>query len=125
MTLRMEVFSIAPIPAGSEVLIEYIPGLITQTKAERQAALYESFGFDQCLCAVCTAPPSEIAKSDDRRREIKRLSETLEGVKDREATLAKFERIRVLLQEEGFKGLPAFGTFQISSRARASLVARC
>jgi len=108
MTLRMEVFAVSKVPAGSEVTIEYVPGLITQTWEERRKALYDSFGFDKCLCQVCSAPPSEIAKSDARRREIKKLSETLEGAKDREATLAKFERIRILLEDEGFKGLPAF-----------------
>ncbi|GAA5947674.1 hypothetical protein JCM3765_001028 [Sporobolomyces pararoseus] len=121
MTLRMEVFSVAKVPSGTEVTIEYVPGLITQTWAERQKALHESFGFDKCLCEVCSASPTEIAKSDSRRLEIKRLSETLEGVKDREATLAKFERIRVLLEEEGFKGLPAFANSNVSSAFRVYL----
>jgi hypothetical protein len=104
----MEVFAVSKVPAGSEVTIEYVPGLITQTWEERRKALYDSFGFDKCLCQVCSAPPAEIEQSDARRREIKKLSETLEGAKDREATLAKFERIRILLEDEGFKGLPAF-----------------
>lgn len=121
VTLRMEVFSVSNVTAGSEVTIEYIPGLITQTWQERQKALRESFGFDQCLCDVCSAPAAEIAKSDARRIEIKQLSETLEGVKDREATLAKLERIRVLLEEEGFKGLPAFSNPGVSSAFRVYL----
>ncbi|GAA6005407.1 hypothetical protein JCM11491_003632 [Sporobolomyces phaffii] len=108
-TLRMEVFSITKVPSGSEVTIEYSPGMITKTKQEREATLYEAFGFDKCLCQLCSSSSAEVARSDARRREIKQLSETLEGVRDRQATLAKLERIRILLEEEGFKGPPAFG----------------
>lgn len=110
MTLRMEVFSITRVPEGTEVTIEYQPGMMAMTKAERDAALFESFGFERCLCELCSSPPDVIAKSDERRREIKELSETLEGASDRAATFTKLERIRVLLEEEGFKGLPAFGS---------------
>ncbi|GAA5825054.1 hypothetical protein JCM10212_000139 [Sporobolomyces blumeae] len=115
MTLRMEVYSTSPVPASTEITIEYIPGLITMSKAERQAALYEAFGFSSCLCPVCTGSPEEVKKSDERRREIKVLSETLEGRGDRKATLDKMERIRVLLQDEGYKGLPAFSDQGVSS----------
>ncbi|GAA5898080.1 SET domain-containing protein [Sporobolomyces salmoneus] len=121
MTLRMEVFSITSIPAGTEVTIEYQPGMIAMTKSERQAALFESFGFDECLCRLCTSFPDDIAKSDERRREIKQLSENLEGASDREATFAKLERIRILLEEEGFQGLPAFADPGVSSAFRVYL----
>jgi len=104
----MEVYATTPVPSGSEVTIEYIPGLVTSTKAEREAALYESFGFERCLCQVCSASPAEIARSDSRRREIKTLSEDIKGGGDRQAALAKLDRIRTLLAEEGFKGLPSF-----------------
>ena len=110
MTLRMEVFSITRVPEGTEVTIEYQPGMVAMTKAERDAALFESFGFERCLCELCSSSPDVIAESDERRREVKELSETLEGASDRAATFAKLERIRVLLEEEGFKGLPAFGS---------------
>ncbi|GAA5935793.1 uncharacterized protein JCM15063_001806 [Sporobolomyces koalae] len=109
MTLRMEVYATTEIPCGTEVTIEYVPGLITMSRAERQAALYDAFGFENCLCQVCSGTSADVAQSDARRNEIKQLSESLEGRKDREVTMAKLERIRILLAEEGFRGLPAFG----------------
>ncbi|GAA5861632.1 hypothetical protein JCM1840_005214 [Sporobolomyces johnsonii] len=115
-TLRMEVYPICSIPASTEITIEYLPGMITSTSSERSAALRSSFGFDRCLCSVCSAPPAEVAASDARRLEIKRLSEGLrDGRADRKATLGKMERIRTLLEEEGFKGLPAFGDPSVSN----------
>jgi hypothetical protein len=93
----MEVFAIAPIPSSSEINIEYIP-LITKTRQERQESLRASFGFSACLCPACTALPAEVEKSDARRQEIKSISEGLKaGRTDRTLTLAKMERIRVLL----------------------------
>ncbi|KAK4702279.1 hypothetical protein P7C70_g3941, partial [Phenoliferia sp. Uapishka_3] len=108
-TLRMEVYTITPIATSTEINIEYLPQLIIQPHATRQLSLQSSFGFDKCLCSVCTAPPEEIKRSDDRRLEIKSLSEGLIGGRsDRGKTLGSMERIRVLLEEEGYKGLPEF-----------------
>lgn len=106
----MEVFAITAIPTGQELNIEYVPELITKTRAERQEALRSSFGFSACLCAACTASADEVAKSDARRLEIKTVGEGLRGGRgDRAGTLEKLERMRVLLQEEGYLGLPEFG----------------
>ncbi|GAA5962368.1 hypothetical protein JCM21900_005097 [Sporobolomyces salmonicolor] len=115
-TLRMEVYPICSIAASTEITIEYLPGMITSTSSERRAALRSSFGFDRCLCSVCSAAPAEVAASDARRLEIKQLSEGLRGGRaDRKATLGKMERIRTLLEEEGFKGLPAFADPSVSN----------
>ncbi|ORY57715.1 hypothetical protein BCR35DRAFT_309615 [Leucosporidium creatinivorum] len=114
-TLRMEVYAITPIASSTEISIDYLP-LITSTRAERQRALKESFGFSSCLCPVCTASPEEVEKSDARRREIKQLGEGVRtGKNDRKGTIIKLERIRVLLQEEGYQSLPEFEDMSVSN----------
>lgn len=109
----MEVYAITNIAASAELAIEYLP-LITSTRDERQRALNDSFGFSSCLCSVCTAPPEQVEKSDARRREIKKLGEGVRtGKSDRKGTMIKLERIRVLLEEEGYESLPEFGEFPL------------
>lgn len=122
----MEVFAIASIPTGAELNIEYVPELITKTRAERQEALRSSFGFSSCLCAACTAPADEVARSDARRLEIKAVSEGLRGGRgDRAATLEKLERIRVLLEEESYLGLPEFGESLRSEKVKTQTDLNC
>lgn len=106
----MEVYAITNITKDSEIFIEYIPNLITQTKLERQASLKSSFGFPACLCSVCSGSIEEVAKSDGRRMEIKSLMNSVSGSgrSDRKGTLAKLDRVRLLLKEEGYNGLPEF-----------------
>lgn len=107
----MEVYAIRPIAKGEELNIEYLPGSVTRTSDERRNLLAMHFNFPRCLCAVCSATPERVAQSDTRRREIRQISETIKaGRSDRKATVAKMERIRVLLNEEGYKALPDFGT---------------
>ncbi|KAK4056070.1 hypothetical protein OIO90_002801 [Microbotryomycetes sp. JL221] len=114
-SLRMEAYAIADIAPKDELCIEYLP-LICQTREERQKSLRDSFGFPQCLCPVCTASPDEVAKSDSRRREIKAIGETLkDGRRDRSGTIVKMERVRVLLEQEGYKGLPEFEDTSVSN----------
>ncbi|GAA5993459.1 hypothetical protein JCM10908_002200 [Rhodotorula pacifica] len=110
-TLRMEVYSVTDIPDSSELSIEYLPGLITSSAAERRQQLRTHFGFDTCLCSVCSASPEDVARSDARRREIKAISQSFRygGGGDRKAKLAGLQRIQDLLVEEGYKGLPDFG----------------
>ncbi|GAA5957351.1 hypothetical protein JCM8115_006965 [Rhodotorula mucilaginosa] len=110
-TLRMEVYSVTDIPQSSELSIEYLPGLITSSAAERRQQLRTHFGFDACLCPVCSASPDDVARSDARRREIKAISQSFRygGGGDRKAKLAGLQRIQDLLTEEGYKGLPDFG----------------
>lgn len=115
----MEVYAITSIAPSSEINIEYLP-LITSTRAERQAALQASFGFASCLCPTCSAPPAEVEASDARRREIKGLGEQVRvGKGDRKGTLAKLERIRVLLDQECYEGLPEFGEIGCASDSRS------
>lgn len=104
-------YAITNIPAGAEINISYLP-LITSTAVERSAALREHFGFAKCMCQLCSSPPDVVAASDRRRTEIKEL---VEGVRvgrgaDRGAVMAAFERIAGLVEEEGYPGLPEFGT---------------
>ncbi|KAL8278075.1 hypothetical protein RQP46_009535 [Phenoliferia psychrophenolica] len=108
-TLRMEVYPVVDVAPQEEVTIEYLPSLIIQPHATRQISLRSSFGFDGCLCPACTASPDAIAVSDSRRLEIRSLSQGLIGGRtDRTKTLSSMERIRVLLEEEGYNGLPEF-----------------
>lgn len=111
------------IPQSSELSIEYLPGLITSSAAERRQQLRTHFGFDACLCPVCSAPPEDVARSDARRREIKAISQSFRygGGGDRKAKLAGLQRIQDLLTEEGYKGLPDFGASR-TCRARCSIV---
>ncbi|KPV72814.1 uncharacterized protein RHOBADRAFT_55493 [Rhodotorula graminis WP1] len=108
-TLRMEVYAVRLITKGEELNIEYLPGAVTRTSDERRNLLAMHFNFPRCLCAVCSASPDLVAQSDARRREVRQVSETIKaGRSDRKATVAKMERIRVLLEEEGYKALPDF-----------------
>lgn len=108
----MEVYSITSVSPGTEVTIEYLP-LVTQTRSERQQSLKNSFGFDSCLCSLCTGSVEEVQASDARRSEVRTIADSLRGGrKDRKATMEKLERIRVLLKEEGYNGLPEFGALK-------------
>ncbi|TNY18753.1 hypothetical protein DMC30DRAFT_37797 [Rhodotorula diobovata] len=121
-TLRMEVYAIRPIAKGEELNIEYLPGSVTRTSDERRNLLAMHFNFPRCLCAVCSASPEHVAQSDTRRREIRQISETIKaGRSDRKATVAKMERIRVLLNEEGYKALPDFGDEGLNTSFRIFL----
>ncbi|KAK4047829.1 hypothetical protein OIV83_005172 [Microbotryomycetes sp. JL201] len=114
-TLRMEVYAITDIAPSEELSIEYLP-LVCHTRAERQQALKESFGFPTCLCPVCVAPAEQVEQSDRRRREIKAIGDSLkDGRRDRAGTMAKLDRIRVLLEQEGYKGLPEFDDTSLSN----------
>lgn len=105
----MEVYALNSLPKNTEITIEYLP-LITSTRAERRAALVTRFGFSSCLCDLCAAPDDVVAQSDQRRIEMRKLGEGIKrGRADRAGTMARFERIRVLLEEEGYNGLPEFG----------------
>jgi len=111
----MEVYAVRPIAKGEELNIEYLPGAVTRTSDERRNLLAMHFNFPRCLCAVCSAAPDLVAQSDARRREVRQVSETIKaGRSDRKATMAKMERIRVLLEEEGYKALPDFGASSLS-----------
>lgn len=113
----MEVYAIKDIKKGEEIFIEYIPNLITQTRSERQLSLKTAFGFNSCLCSICSSPAEEVAKSDERRREIKSLGNTLinSNKNNRKGTLANLERIRILLKEENYSGLPEFDDQALSN----------
>lgn len=106
----MEIYTLTAHSLSSEISIEYLPTLITQTYAERQLSLQASFGFKACLCELCTGSVEKRSQSDARRIEIKELSEGLRReAGDRKKTVQKLGRIRLLMKEEGYSGLPEFG----------------
>lgn len=108
--LRLEVYAIDKIAAGSEVTIEYVPALLTQTREERARTLRETFGFSQCQCALCTAPPAVTEASDRRREEVREISRALSrGAGGKKDKIAMLDRMRALLTQEGYKSLPEFG----------------
>ncbi|SCV67326.1 BQ2448_5972 [Microbotryum intermedium] len=109
-TLRMEVYPLTSIAPSSEITIEYLP-LITQSHAQRRQALQTAFGFSSCLCPLCTSSPQEIEISDLRRAKLKQLAgEVKEGGRrgDRKGTVESLERMRVVLEQEGYEGMPEF-----------------
>ncbi|SCZ96498.1 BZ3500_MvSof-1268-A1-R1_Chr8-2g10237 [Microbotryum saponariae] len=109
-TLRMEVYPLTSIAPSSEITIEYLP-LITQSRAQRQKTLQSTFGFSSCLCPLCTSSPQEMEASDLRRAELSRLAkEVKQGGRtgDRKGTIKRLERMRVVLLEEGYEGMPEF-----------------
>ncbi|KAM0750702.1 hypothetical protein T439DRAFT_325754 [Meredithblackwellia eburnea MCA 4105] len=108
-TLRMELYTLTPLSPFTEITIEYLPSLILQPYSERQASLQKHFGIDRCLCELCTASVDVRVKSDERRKELAKLGKELAtGMGGREEGLKRLERVRVLLSEEGYNGLPEF-----------------
>lgn len=114
-TLRMEIYAVEPIPSNKEIAIEYLPGLLTLTRAERSDALRESFGFPRCLCTACTGSEELGVESDRRRVEIKRVVGELKGEADRATKMGLLEEMRVLLAEEKYIGPPEFADMGVSS----------
>lgn len=108
-TLRMEIFAVESIAPGKEISIEYLPGLLLLTRAERSATLRSSFGFPRCLCSACTASEELGAKSDERRMRLKAIVESLKGEADRPTKLGWLVEMRGLLAEEKYIGPPDFG----------------
>ena len=107
-TLRMELYAIESIAPDQEISIEYLPGFLSLTRAERSAALFESFGFRNCLCPLCTASEELGAESDKRRLRLKKIIEELTGEADRATKMGWLEEIRELLVEEKYIGPPEF-----------------
>lgn len=112
----MEIYAIRPIAEGEEIQIEYLPNLTTKTRAERQLELKNSFGFSNCLCALCGSSEEEVMKSDARRVEIRKIVEVIEGNEgDRKEKMAGLERMRVLLEEDGYHGPAEFNSIDVSN----------
>lgn len=110
----MEVYATTPIRAGEEINIEYTPGLIQRTRAERQELLKLDFGFE-CRCRVCSAGEEETSRSDSRRREVNAIVGALgRGGMERQAMWAALERIETLLEAEGYKAMPEFSEQRVS-----------
>lgn len=113
-TLKMEVYATTPISPGEEISIEYTPGLVQRTRAERQSMLQRDFGFE-CRCRICSESEEKIARSDSRRREVDAIVRALAGGgMDRQAMWAALERIEGLLEAEGYKAMPEFTEQRIS-----------
>lgn len=112
----MEVYALTSIPTSTELTISYAP-LLLLPRSQRIAYLQQSFGMT-CRCSLCVSSPEEVTASDNRREEIARVSRGIKnGRGDRKGTLAKMERLRILLSEEGYFGLPEFGTFPLTMTA--------
>ncbi|OCL09201.1 SET domain-containing protein [Glonium stellatum] len=69
------VYAAREIKEGEEILVSYIPLLMT--KAERAMRLNQ-YGF-KCDCDACAASMGDTVVSDSRRAEIRRLMESLES----------------------------------------------
>ncbi|KXS99555.1 hypothetical protein AC578_4259 [Pseudocercospora eumusae] len=59
---KMLVHIIRPIPCGQEITLSYIPG---GPSSQRQTELKQNFLFT-CTCELCSLPPPEKQKSDQR-----------------------------------------------------------
>ena len=49
---------------------------------ERQAALSAKYGIEKCTCNLCSQSPSELATSDARRLEMRRIRDEITTTKD-------------------------------------------
>lgn len=110
----MELYTLAELRTGTELTIDYLtPSLVTLSRADRHQRLFDSFGFTKCYCDTCCLPEDESIASDKRREEIGRITSHLgDTAAERYSGLA---RIRILLAEEGYLGLPDFGKFCFAS----------
>lgn len=109
----MTVYATTDIAAGEEINIEYQPGLIQLGKGQRRVQLYSAFGF-QCACAACDQPPDQVMASDSRRAEINSLVSKLAEAgaqKRRGEVTAGLQRMRELLQAEGYKASASLDSF--------------
>ncbi|KXT18123.1 hypothetical protein AC579_4541 [Pseudocercospora musae] len=59
---KMLVHIIRPVPSGEEITLSYIPG---GPSSQRQMELKQNFLFT-CTCELCSLPPSEKKKSNER-----------------------------------------------------------
>jgi hypothetical protein len=76
-TLLMEVTALRDIETGEEITISY--GNIDMKHAERQKLYKDGWNFT-CTCSLCTASPSEIAGSDQRRARFAQIRKMLENI---------------------------------------------
>ncbi|EIM19148.1 SET domain-containing protein [Wallemia mellicola CBS 633.66] len=112
--LRMEIFAMRDIHKGEDISIEYLPQMITLSTEERKAKLQTTFGFS-CACQLCSSDNETIEQSDRRRKQLKLSSRNLFGAGlNRQQMVGELERMRVILQEEGYKVLPEFEQENIS-----------
>ncbi|KAK4664328.1 uncharacterized protein QC763_504530 [Podospora pseudopauciseta] len=70
-SLQVSIAASKPISPGEEITISYLT--LGKTSSER-AHLLKKWGFT-CSCPLCTSPPSTIAASDARRKEIAKLQD--------------------------------------------------
>jgi hypothetical protein len=61
------------IQEGEEITIPYSD---TEPSSERRASLQSRFGFS-CACSLCTFPPADLEKSDERLEAIRSLDELI------------------------------------------------
>jgi len=106
-TLQMTVYATCDIEEGSEIAIEYTSGMIQKSRAERRQVLKDNFAFT-CGCSLCGRSETEVAKSDERRKEISRLVQVVgeagaAGASRRKEVAQSLMGIKALLSEEGYK----------------------
>ena len=70
---RETVYSVRPIPAGSEITTAYHVG---GPSTERKPLLKEHFGFD-CACEVCSLPDEKLRTSDARMIRVENLDKCI------------------------------------------------
>lgn len=89
---------------GEELTAPYLSPLLPS--GERQAYLKKHYGFT-CRCQVCSLPPKELAKSDDRRAEISRIRDLVAKPPKPDSIPLKHHALclsaLVLLEEEGLR----------------------
>jgi hypothetical protein len=108
----MTIYATTPIPESAEICIEYVPGLIQKTRAERQKILRSTFGFD-CRCPACSG---DSPQSDSRREEVDTIVNTMGGGgMGRAEGLRLLGRLYDLLDSEGYVAMPEFTDPNVSS----------
>jgi hypothetical protein len=113
--LAMSVYATTSIAAGEEINIEYMPSLVQKITSQRQQILKRDFGF-LCQCEVCGASEEAVKASDKRRMEINAIVGALgQGNMARKEMWSALERIKALLEAEGYKAMPEFDNPKISN----------
>ncbi|KAK4119402.1 hypothetical protein N657DRAFT_659037 [Parathielavia appendiculata] len=76
--LTMEVVAYHIMEPGEEILVSYVP--LETPLGKRRQYLKDHWGFD-CTCSLCRGPEADIEDSENWRRKIKSLKETIEDAK--------------------------------------------
>jgi hypothetical protein len=101
---KIRIYALRHIDIGEEILVSYLAsrGVYGSNRANRQKRL-TGLGFT-CVCSVCTLPQAEIEKSDERRREMNTLWNSVPNFTLLESVQRILAIVRALrlMQEEGY-----------------------